>query len=74
MNSERRNEIDSNASYGDGNFGAFYMSVDRNARDFSNRHTFKELILSLMNNYPKVAEDIIEVVQQHFITPHEEIK
>lgn len=83
MNTERRNEINEtiqpltkefkeNASFGDGKFGIFYMSCDKNTNEYSisleaNRHTFKEMILTLMQDEPLVAEDIIDVVNNHYV-------
>lgn len=83
MNTERRNEVDGiiqpltsefkeNASFGDGKFGIFYMSCDKNTMQYSlsleaNRETFKEMILTLMQNEPLVAEDIIDVVENHYV-------
>lgn len=82
MTTERRNEIDKivkdlslefkeNASFGDGNFGALYLSADIRELNFTisleaNRKTFKNMILSMMNQSSLVAEDIIDVVENHY--------
>lgn len=82
MTSERRNDIDKivcdltqefkeNASFGDGNFGVLYLSADVKMKNFqisleANRTTFKHMILSMMNEDERVAEDIIDVVINHY--------
>lgn len=83
MTTERRNEIDKivkelslefkdNASFGDGNFGVIYLSCDVKNTNFqisleANRETFKHMILSMMNASAGAAEDIIDVVENHYI-------
>lgn len=83
MEAKRRTEIDKiiqplteefkkNASFGDGKFGVFYMSCDKNTSEYSvsleaNRNTFKEMILSVMEEYPEVADDIKDVVENHYV-------
>ena len=83
MTTERRKKIDEivkklslefkeNASFGDGNFGVLYLSCDVKKVNFqisleANRVTFKHMILSMMNANEKVAEDIIDVVENHYI-------
>ena len=83
MTTERKKEIDEivkklslefkeNASFGDGNFGVLYLSCDVKKLNFqisleANRVTFKHMILSMMNANEKVAEDIIDVVENHYI-------
>ena len=82
MTAERKIEIDKivsdlslefkeNASYGDGNFGVLYLSADVESVNSqvsleANRTTFKHMILTLMNANPSVAEDIIEVANEHY--------
>ena len=83
MTTERRGEIDNivkelslefkqNASFGDGNFGVLYLSCDVKNLNFqisleANRETFKHMILSMMNESVLVAEDIIDVVKNHYV-------
>ena len=83
MTTERRREIDKivkelslefneNASFGDGNFGVLYLSCDVKNVNFqislgANRETFKHMILSMMNASTGVAEDIIDVVENHYM-------